>query len=854
MEVKWWLRVLPLLLLALQLPAATILAQAGQTDEVDGREEREEPKAVFLETVHVTGTKRVESLQKVPIAITALDETQLERAGVKDLRDLPLLVPSFNMNSTQTESQGTTLRIRGVGTTGNNIGLESAVGVFMDGVYLSRPGIALGDQLDVEAIEVLRGPQGTLFGRNVTAGALNVRTKAPGFEGFAAFANLTAANFSGANVQGGAAGTLSEDVAYRVSAAYRTQDGFLRSTTGAESRNRDRVLVRGQLLWDIGEATSLRIIGDYADADENCCDAPIILESGGVAVGSFAAAGLPADGGAPVSGFSALENRISNAERFENPYDQGGISAELNHVFGGNVALTYIGAVRDFKAESVQHSDFVGIDVFSVRPEAAGGFQSFDDIQSMTHELRVTGDTEWVSWMLGAYASDEEIVEQGGLGLGTAYTQNMDAMLWNFAFGPVLPAAPLLGRVPMATGGTFGDILAADNQALAFAGGVDSSGSFAQNLFEQDGRSWSLFTNNTFHVSPSFDLVAGLRYVDETKDGSFRQLGGNNQACLNSLFNAGALAAGAAGTGLEVVAATIGGFSAGFACFPFATPALGISILPATFDDTFEDDDTIYTGKAVYSFNQRTTGYLSFVHGFKSGGFNLDPTAAAAGGDPRFDSEKIDSWELGLKSEFGDRRYRLNLALFDYDIEDFQVLQFTGVQFVTFNVPKAESSGVEIELTGRPVAGLDFGLGYTYSDSNYPADCDLGIQTPTVSTLCGAPLTNAPENVVTGSLNWNDTIERKFFYFASAHARYEDARRTSTQPNLAFDIQEANTKLHLRVGFGSYSNSWTVELWGDNVTDERTRNVTFNTPLRVGSRAVFLEAPRTYGVTLRLRS
>ncbi len=122
-----------------------------------------------------------------------------------------------------------------------------------------------------------------------------------------------------------------------------------------------------------------------------------------------------------------------------------------------------------------------------------------------------------------------------------------------------------------------------------------------------------------------------------------------------------------------------------------------------------------------------------------------------------------------------------------------------------------------------------------------------------MASLCGAKFTNAPENVATLGLDFDDVIGDRFIYFASASARYEDDRRTSTQPGLLRDIQPANTKANVRVGLGGYSGLWTVEVWSNNVTDEQTRNVTFNTPLRVGSRSIFLEAPRTVGTTLRLR-
>ena len=403
-------------------------------------EERARP---VLEEIIVTATKRQESLQDVPIAVTAVDAQTLSRAGVKDLRDLPTLAAAFNMNSSQTESQGSTMRIRGVGTTGNNIGLESAVGVFLDGVYLSRPGIALGDLMDVEAIEVLRGPQGTLFGRNTTAGALNIRTRAPNLSQHEDFASLGAGNFDAYNVQAGVSGPLvPERLGYRLSGAVRKHDGFVESTSGAESLDRDRWLLRGQLLWSISDTADLRIIADYAEADEHCCDAAVIQESPAVALGSFAAAGLPAHGGVLTSGLKdAVEDRDSNGSQFENPFEQKGISAELNVDLTDTMRLTYIGAWRDFRADSVQDSDFVGLDVFSVRAAAAGGFDTYDDIRTITHELRIDGSAGPLDWMIGAYYSDEEIEEHQGLGLGTDFSANAHAVLWNYAFVPALGAA-----------------------------------------------------------------------------------------------------------------------------------------------------------------------------------------------------------------------------------------------------------------------------------------------------------------------------------------------------------------------------------------------------------------------------
>jgi len=280
--------------------------------------------------------------------------------------------------------------------------------------------------------------------------------------------------------------------------------------------------------------------------------------------------------------------------------------------------------------------------------------------------------------------------------------------------------------------------------------------------------------------------------------------------------------------------------------------------------------------------------YVSYTHGFKSGGFNLDASAAVGGADPRFDSEKIDALEVGLKGDFLDGRARANIAAFQQEMEDFQVLEFTGIQFQTFNVDKAESSGVELELLGQVTDHFTGSLGVTYADAKYPNDCATFDSTdpafnPSAAALCGFALTNSPEWVTILGGTYERLIEDgRMNFFVTGSIRNESDRRTSTQgrevptatqlgasapgdkraiflaqPLLPNDIQESNTKANLRIGFEAPDKRWGIELWGNNITDERTKNVTFNVPLRgsAGNRArgQFVQEPATYGITLRTR-
>ena len=181
--------------------------------------------------------------------------------------------PSLLVSSTQSEAGASSARIRGVGTVGDNPGLESSVAVFIDGVYRSRNGTALTELGPVERVEVLRGPQGTLFGRNASAGIISVITARPKFE-HEGRAEFTYGNYDFMRAELGVTGPISESVAYRLDGVYLERDGYLKDVISERRVNdRDRYLIRGQLLFEPSDALSVRLIGDYAKRDEECCGA-----------------------------------------------------------------------------------------------------------------------------------------------------------------------------------------------------------------------------------------------------------------------------------------------------------------------------------------------------------------------------------------------------------------------------------------------------------------------------------------------------------------------------------------------------------------------------------------------------
>lgn len=804
----------------------------------------------------VTATLRKENLQKVPIAVTAVNGDALEKRGISDLKSLDSVTPSFSLQNANSEAGTTQIRIRGIGTAGNNIGLEGAVGIFLDGVYLSRPGVALGDLVDVEQIEVLRGPQGTLFGRNTSSGALNIRTVKPALDKVEGFANLTYGNFDHYSVQlGASAPIISDKLAIRVSGAWRKRDGWVIDAAGDDNYNRNRYLVRGQLYWEPSADVSVRLIADYSKSTENCCAPVIIREGSYVAAGIFTAVGLPANGGVGISGPDAVKDRrAASSDPFNDNQRQWGVSGQLDWQFG-DAALTAITSYRDYHANSTSDSDTTTLKVLvgsGTPDDPAGRMPGYGDIKTFSQELRLAGSlmNDRLQYLVGAYYVDERIEQLQSFAFGPDFQRYISTVLKSVGVPGTNPARDI------------------------FAGGVEANGSYANNMFHQSSQNWSLFTNNTFHISDAIGFNFGLRYSNDRKRGSFDQISASSDACSAVAANLPNLPASLRPLGPAVLSLT---------CFPLAAKVGAFANAPVEFDRKFKDEQLVYTLKMTAELGSTTNSYISYSRGYKAGGFNLDPTAAIGGASPAFNAEKVKAYELGIKSQLLDRALTLNLALFHQDFSDFQLLEFTGIQFLTFNVPKVKSTGAELEFNARVSPEFTVSGGLTYTDARYPKNCGGPNPPPQVATLCGQVMQNAPKWVTTIAADYSKDIGSTLNVGLNASARMESDRRTDPQALLTvaagtgtegatlnmikrpFDIQDGNVKVNLRAGLGRQDGLWRIELWANNVFNVQTWGISANTPLRgVGSlpgpinaggasvsRMVFLQEPRTYGLTLR---
>lgn len=603
-------------------------------------------------------------------------------------------------------------------------------------------------------------------------------------------------------------------------------------------------------------------------------------------MGAFPGHGLTTDG-VDQSGLSALRNLSTNGQSFVNGAEQWGVSGELKWDLGA-AKLTYIGSYRDFKSNSTQESDFVSLAIFTT---GAGGQNSRpgilptgNNIKTMTQELRLQGTAfdDGLDWLIGGFYSTEDIVEDQTMTFGTDFQSANSA----FNFGPAAGVNPLFALTALGNGLVP----------------VNSAGAYAENRFTQDAKSFSVFTHNVINVTDRLSLTVGARYVDEKKEAAFNQLGGNNGAC-QAIANTALTPNGPLSLLTNVGSLNTAGLNAfygvgGLSCFPFAAPvnltapagvggglASSYLPLPRLWSNTFKDDEITYTSQVGYKATPDLLIYAGYSHGFKSGGFNLDPTAAnltnslaiiqaqslgapapaPVYADPRFDSEKVDQIELGVKATFGP--IKANLALFDMKMSDFQVLEFTGVQFLTFNVNSARSTGAELELFGDFGSYMKGNLALTYADARYPSNCADGVAAGALASvvrLCGQDLTNAPKFTGVAGLTYDGPLNSSGWgLLVNGSINYSDSRTTRTidldTDNLPIPLarQENYFKMNARIGLTTPDERYTFELWGTNLTNEITRGITANTPLRggAGTRSLigFVEEPRMYGLTVRAK-
>ena len=795
----------------------------------------------------VTATRREARLQDVPIAVTPVTAEMIENSGIRDLQDLTSVAPGLVFTNAASETSATA-RLRGIGTEGSNPGLESAVGIFVDGVYRARNGVALTDIGEISQVEVLRGPQGTLFGRNTSAGLITVRTAGPDLSGFGGSAEVTLGNYGEQRVSGTITGPIVEDqLGFRLFAATGQRDGYLDviDSTGAtrDVNNRDVWTVRGQLLWEPTPAVSLRLIADYSERDEECCAArnynPRLLNGTGVALPQGTNSIIASLGGYGPGGLTALgigdinnDRRVGFANR---PYDQiiedQGVSGELNWDLGG-MTLTSVTAWRDWSYLQGQDADFTAADIL-FRDSATGdgfGFEIF------TQEFRLSGVNGKLDWLVGAFYADESLNRTDFFSLGTQYQDYMR--------GQVIAAA---SGLPLTAGGTLGSAGAAGVIAPLAAPLAAAEGGGIRDRYAQTNESLAFFTHNIYSVTDDFEITLGLRYTQEEKAVRSTYLTTFNGAPL--LASTGAsIATGLIGAG--VVPAAASGFAPTGTFLLYGFPWL-TGTNDVTANQTREENEWSGIISARYSFTDAVSGYVSYSQGYKAGGFNLDRDTAPPV-DTSFAAETVDAYEIGLKTSLMGGDLLINSAIYYQEFANFQLNTFTGVQFIVASVPEVLSSGAEVDVIWRtPVDGLSFQGGASYTEAeygNFPAVGGIPARLP------NAQLTNSPMWTATGSFTYERPLGDNLMGLAYIDARYQSDVNSGSDLDIE-KRQPSYALVNARLGVSTMDDRWTLEVWGRNILDEEYTVINFDSPLQLitPTYSTFLGDPRTFGVTLRTR-
>jgi iron complex outermembrane receptor protein len=339
----------------------------------------------------VTATKRQTTLQETPVAVSVTNAETIENARILDLNDLQSVVPSLRVNQLQT-STNTNFIIRGFGNGANNAGVEPSVGVFVDGVYRSRSAARIGDLPKLERIEVLRGPQSTLFGKNASAGVISLVTAAPSFEqeGYVEVGYGNYDNFTGRAYLTNA---LSENVAFSLGGGFNIRDGYAEPAAGLSNlsafNDRNRWNIEGQLLFEPSDATSIRLIADYSTLDEICCAITNFQNEGAINA-------IRALGGQTADANDPFAREVFANKNSANEVDDYGISLQVDHDFGF-ATLTSITAYRENDTFFDSDSDFTTLEILET-------VSTRNDIETFTQELRLTSNNDGpISWMVGGF-------------------------------------------------------------------------------------------------------------------------------------------------------------------------------------------------------------------------------------------------------------------------------------------------------------------------------------------------------------------------------------------------------------------------------------------------------------------
>lgn len=777
--------------------ATDATAESAETTSADAVEAAEDAGGAEL---LVTARRREEGLQDVPIPVSAVSGTELAEQHLDRIGDYTVRIPNFTAIQQNTRVSG--LYVRGVGGNASNDGAEGGVGLIVDNVFFTHVGFSWLDFVDLESVEVVRGPQGTLLGKKTTVGAVIVRTARPSFDpSFSG--SLTVANRDRYQLRVNGTGSLIDDVAaFRITLATDQGGGWIRNAyDGTKLLDASRWSVRGQLLVNLASNVTTRVIAErYESREYNNFYPPVGDVNTFVNLdGSFNSARAG-------SWSNTLQNRFGYAPSFDAPNNADldtqqrlvaqttGLSNELNWDFGG-AQLTSVSAWRRLHFRPHNDTDY------SPFPILRYGFDV--DVDQYSQELRLASTgARAVDWTIGAYYLHEDLVsDQRALFYGDAA---------RYFLGAGVPGVALDGLTYSKRGSLSVDSLAGFGQV-------------------------------TVNLSDRFSVTGGLRYSWEKKavDVVGSAIGGTPlTGALSALLPY-----------RNAILASFGGTSAADAgVFQVAAETSRDSIAWLINPAFRVTDDILLYGLVSY--------------GEKSGAANTtaSPTTLASA---LTDPERSTSYEVGARTTWLDGALTVNLNLYRNDIKGYQAAQIDPNRVIAgtvlANVGSVRLQGFELETALRPARGWTLGLNLAHNDAKYrsyenaPAPIEFSRDPSVVAnngrlSLTGYQVQGAPRWTLQGNIAFETPINSSLTFTGYATAQYRSAVDLSN-PRSLYGHQEAYTLVHAGIGLQGADKQWSLQLWSKNLFNRRYW-IAYGAAAGTGPGFAVYGEPRTFGLTL----
>lgn len=752
----------------------------------------------LLEEVVVFAQKRAQGSQSVPIAVTALTDEMMRETGLLTIQNLTQLNPSVSFDTAQSW-QNSSLKVRGIGTIGNTRSFEGAVGVFLDGVYRSRSGMAINDLLDISRLEVLRGPQSTLFGKNTVAGAITLKSTRPDLENFNGNAEVRFGDHGFTYLMGNINAPLNSKSGFRAAASLNKRDGFFQSPdTGDEYDAVDRYGLKAQYLLQPSDNWEVLIIADHNESDAPCCWGSAQVVNGPTSPLIEAYSGL--NGFSFVQAPLAEENRAHtlNAVPRELVIDSG-VLAQIEWAGNNNWSARSITAMRNWEHSQLSaDADFVAADLFLLNEPS--------DIDSFSQELNFNYTKDNLDLLLGVYYSTEDYFSLRSAETGADADNYVNALISaNFGAAACLPP-----------------IVELDCLFPSGIGALLPDGEFAREAYFQDSTGYALFSHLNYSLSDRLTLVAGLRYDSIDKEGGVNNLFWYDSAIARATLELNGLPDdGTPRNGLDLIGT-------------FNSPS---------FSDKREDTEVTGTIQLQYDLSSYGMIYGGFHRGFKAGGVNLFREGAIT--NTTYVPEIAESFEAGIKLDYLGGRARSNIAIFHTEFSDLQINFFTGLEFRTENTGKSSSKGIEIENTWQVNDQFRVDLSATYLRAKFDR-----IDNPFLSYLVGRDTPRAPK--------WSGMAAARYdWFFANEWSVYTNGLLSWSGSHYVGADAPSEPKASsyivgdFRVGLVTPGKRWDLSVWCRNCTDESYRTIYFNSTFQPDSFSVYLNDPRQYGLTFR---